>query len=416
MVLDGDRAERRQRGRLTRASARSGTGAGAPAPSSPAVERPALVPDRVRDAEPAEVVDEPGPAHERRRPPSEQPEVARRRAGEVGDAARVADASTATSGRRSRRSPRARRRARSSESTIASAGSASITASQVVTASRSRSSVGASAQNDLHQRRVELRAAALAGDRDRRLDAAARGGRPRRRRRGSRAAPRSRISSPFSLGRHALAVPALERLRTGVAHLRAEAERARELVRRAASGSRSSPRAARRPAPMNATPTRARCQRPRARADVPQHERHRGAGRAMSSCVRVGLQRDVVPEPLRLLVGVDVAPDPREQTDVVDDPRAPARRARAARPAAARSATGASRAPSAGPAQIGAQRQHRDQLRQPDARFASGAPTWRESKDPSGRSAAVGPRRRQEPETRSAGYACVARKRASAFT
>ena len=59
------------------------------------------------------------------------------------------------------------------------------------------------------------------------------------------------------------------------------------------------------------------------------------------------LQRDVVAEPLRLLVRVGVAADVDQQRRVVDDRPRAARRARPARRGAARSGTGAARAPSA---------------------------------------------------------------------
>ena len=83
--------------------------------------------------------------------------------------------------------------------------------------------------------------------------------------------------------------------------------------------------------------------------------RRRAAARAAAAARRLRelvvvlgrLQRDVVAEPLRLLVRVGVAADVDEQRRVVDGRRASARRGRAARRAAARSGTGAARAPSA---------------------------------------------------------------------
>ncbi len=50
------------------------------------------------------------------------------------------------------------------------------------------------------------------------------------------------------------------------------------------------------------------------RAEVLQHE----AGPGMVHEREVGLERQIVPEPLRLLVGVDVTPHPREERGVVD--------------------------------------------------------------------------------------------------
>ena len=76
---------------------------------------------------------------------------------------------------------------------------------------------------------------------------------------------------------------------------------------------------------------------PRPAPEVAQHER-RAAAPVMSR-PEVGLERQVVAEPLRLLVGVGVAPDPGEQARRSRRPRARPRRGPAARPSAARSAS-----------------------------------------------------------------------------
>ena len=134
-VGDRDRGERRERVGLVehpfgqvRVDAHALPLAGA--------ERAGLVPDRVGDAEPAEVVDEPR-APQRPHLGLRQPET---RAGLCDELARPparARACTATSDRRSWRSRAARRRTCSPERTSASPGSASITASQVPTPSMS---------------------------------------------------------------------------------------------------------------------------------------------------------------------------------------------------------------------------------------------------------------------------------------
>ena len=76
--------------------------------------------------------------------------------------------------------------------------------------------------------------------------------------------------------------------------------------------------AARRPSPRNATPSRARSSSGLPRAEVAEHEAP-AARPAHVDLSRVALERDVVAEPLGLLVGVGVAADPGEQPGVVDD-------------------------------------------------------------------------------------------------
>ena len=133
-------------------------------------ERPALVPDRVGDAQAAEIVNAapPGARAWRRRL------TARR-------ASRPRAARSATP----REWPIVYGDFRSVKSAIASSADSSslvgehdlerrlapsITASQVVAASRSANSVRRLGAEQVHQRRVELGAAALPGDRDRRVD------------------------------------------------------------------------------------------------------------------------------------------------------------------------------------------------------------------------------------------------------
>ena len=134
-------------------------------------ERPALVPDRVRDPEPAKVVHQPGATERpqlrfgdaelragrrwRARPPRDEcPRL-------YGDfrSTKLATASSAASNR-------------SHESTTASAGSDSITASQVSRSSRPSKIRSPSAQISICQLGVELAVPALAGETLRRLDPA----------------------------------------------------------------------------------------------------------------------------------------------------------------------------------------------------------------------------------------------------
>ncbi len=88
-MLHGDRAQRRQRlGLVQHALGQVGMHPH-PLPLAGA-ERPGLVPDRVRDSQPAEVVDEPR-ATQRARLALGQPELRAGRAGELGDGAGMAE-------------------------------------------------------------------------------------------------------------------------------------------------------------------------------------------------------------------------------------------------------------------------------------------------------------------------------------
>ena len=231
-------------------------------------------------------------------------------------------------------------------SVTASAGSASITASHVTTASRPERSSARLGVDDVAERGIELAAAPLPHERPRGLDAAdavrdldelaelreprrerdrlarrARRASPcrptSRRRRRARRAPRAGSSS-CSPSARAIAAWCVDHV--------VDLAVAREHEARARSGSGGAAGSRRRSA---ASP------RPSLRV-------------LRSSCVvLVRLQRDVVAEPLRLLVRVRVAPDVDEQRGVVDDRALARRRGRAARRCAARSGTGAARAPSA---------------------------------------------------------------------
>ena len=98
------------------------------------------------------------------------------------------------------------------------------------------------------------------------------------------------------------------------------------------------------PDTANSTPTRKRCSGGfplptiRSMASTPPDA-------TQLMVVFAGLEGDVVPEPLRLLVGVGMATDVDQQCRVVDDRALHLRRGRHARPVAGRSRTGEARAP-----------------------------------------------------------------------
>ena len=130
--------------------------------------------------------------------PSGEPELRRRPPRRARRPRASGRACTATSGRRSSRSPRAPRRTARPRARRASAGSASITASQVPTASRpSRIASGVGA-DERGERRVELLARALAARAPSPRRRRRRGARPRRTRRAARSAPRSGRPRPAS--------------------------------------------------------------------------------------------------------------------------------------------------------------------------------------------------------------------------
>ena len=121
-------------------------------------------------------------------------------------------------------------------------------------------------------------------------------------------------------------------------------------ARRASGPSRAwwaiMPSTSRCPDSANSSPTRKRCSGGLPGAEQPHAARPPRAGSGLV-VVLAGLQRDVVAEPLRLLVRVGVTADVDRAAPCSRRPRAPPRRARSARRAAARSGTGAARAPSA---------------------------------------------------------------------
>ena len=165
VVLDGDRAERRE-GRREGEHALAQVRMQADPLHLRRRERPPLVPDRVRDPEAAEVVHQPGPAdravasssgspeivaaarRQVRHPPRVPDRVRRLEVGEVAD--RLEDGVELLVG----------------EDEPPSCGSAAITASQSSPIEVVEQHAGARRQKSVHQRRVELRAAALLRDRD----------------------------------------------------------------------------------------------------------------------------------------------------------------------------------------------------------------------------------------------------------
>ena len=116
---------------------------------------------------------------------------------------------------------------------------------------------------------------------------------------------------------HAAAVPALEGLLDRVAD--EAVERSRSIMSSDARQWFSSiDSASRLPWPRNdgRRPTRRRSGKPA--AEMPEHE-HRPRSRVREiGPAEVALQHHLVPEPLRLLVGIDVAADPRDQGAEVD--------------------------------------------------------------------------------------------------
>ena len=207
---------------------------------------------------------------------------------------------------------------RSPESTTASAGSASITASQVPIESRSPKISSALGAHQRRQRGIELLAAALPRHRGRRLD------------------PADAVRDLDELGdlrdpRRQRDVVALQAARPAapVPLLVGGAQRRRCT----APGSPSCSRAGRASSACwaiivvhlavagesrTSSPTRKRCS-----GGLPAPSRRRpaavGAQARQLVVVLARLQRDVVAEPLRLLVGVGVAADVDEQRRVVDD-------------------------------------------------------------------------------------------------
>ena len=228
--------------------------------------------------------------------------------------------STATSGRRSRRCASSAASKRSPESTTASAGSASITVvpgADRVEPGEDRVGVGAQQRRRSRGRtgaRCARCASSIAAARRLRRDA-----RPRRTPRAARAARRAGSASPSSPpgqprpSQRSYEAPRLSRTPSGSPSCSASAARD---ARRAAA---TTPSISRWPETANSSPTRRRCSgglpAPRRRTiDTTDGERC-----AASWPYFVAFRRDVVAEPLRLLVRVGVAADVDEQRRVVDD-------------------------------------------------------------------------------------------------
>ena len=156
----------------------------------------------------------------------------------------------------------------------------------------------------------------------------------------------SGISSPCEPVRPAAPVPRLVRARAGQLHARRQLELLGQPAAIAAWWANMS-FSSRYPEVANASPTRRRCN---GGPPAPSRRRPVVMARTLVGAwsYLVGLQGDVVAEPLRLLVGVGVAAHVDEQGGVVDDGARLLVERRRARPAGGRSGTGAARAPSAG--------------------------------------------------------------------
>ena len=259
-----------------------------------------------------------------------------------------ARACTATSGRRSRRSPTQRR----VELVVATAArrAPARRRSPRPTSARRRGRRGSRRRRPRQQpaeRGIELRARPACGPARRRRRRRRRGAPPRRTRRAARAAPRSGSRRPRARPGQPRPSHCSYDAPTAVLHGVAAARAARPALRASAACRAIIPSRSRCPESANSSPIRNRCSGGFPRAE-PAQRGHRCRQAARLVVVLVRLQRDVVAEPLRLLVGVGVAADVDQQRRVVDDRRARPRRARRARRAAARSGTGAARAPSAG--------------------------------------------------------------------
>ena len=156
-VLHRDRAERRQRVGLLQHPLGEVRVHAHPLPLAGA-ERPALVPDRVGDAEPAEVVHEAGPAQRarprRRRARAVAPAAAARSATAAGVPERVRRLQVDEVGDGEQRGVELARRS----STTSSAGSAAMTASQVVAVVEAVEDRSRRRAQQARRARVELRA------------------------------------------------------------------------------------------------------------------------------------------------------------------------------------------------------------------------------------------------------------------
>ena len=244
----------------------------------------------------------------------------------------------------------------------------SMTASQVAAVSRPPRISSASRAQQRGQRRVELRAAhacapasvaaSVPPDAVRDLDELGQLRDPRR----------DRDTVARQLPRPALPVPLLVGAPTASSTASGNPSCAAS-VRASAACCAIIPSRSRWPENANSSPTRNRCSGGLPAADQPQR-RGRAAHAALLVVVLGRLQRDVVAEPLRLLMRVGVAADVDQQRRVVDAAALLVVRDRPARPAATRSGTGAARAPSAarspGRSRATAPRPARRAVRAPD--------------------------------------------------
>ena len=262
----------------------------------------------------------------------------------------------------------------SPESTTASAGSASITASQVPTASRSAEKHrSASAQTSAASAGSNCLPAALAGERLARLDAAdavrdldelARAARAARRAGSPR--PRAR---PASRAR-----PTARRPRRARRAPRRAARAARARVRAIAAWWAIMSSTSRCPESANSSPTRKRCSGGLPAPMTPHRRRGCRAGSCGSWSYLTDFSAMSSPNHLACSCASVWQPTLIEQRGVVDDRALAPRRARCARPAAARSGTAAARAPSA--ARSRGRCRARARRRAPPAGPARGRSRW----------------------------------------
>ena len=272
-------------------------------------ERAALVPDVVRHAQPAEVMDQPGPA-DLAGDGLAEPVRGGRLTGEVGDPARVAERVRGlhVGEVRDRLQRRVERGAGQPDPERGLGAEHGIPAAGLVQPGEQGRRV---AGEDVHDLGVELGAAPLPGHLDRRLRAIG----PVehlddvRERDQARGDEDVRATRSF---RHSLAVPPLEGLLDAVAHPLGEAELRRQRVRsppvvlqhRVSGPAPVADERDSEPGPFRERPVS---------TEVAQDEQGPvGLGGEVGPA-EVGLQRGVVTEPLRLLVGVDVAAHPGDE-------------------------------------------------------------------------------------------------------
>ena len=311
-VLDGDLRERRERRRLMEHPLGQIGVQSDPLPLADA-QRARLVPDRVRHAESPEIVHEPGSAQHLRFVLS-QPELCRRRGRELCDRAGVAE--------RVRRLEIDEVRDREQRLVESSVGERDAQGGLGVDHRVPRLAgievaedpfrIGA---QDRRQLRIELQTGAPLGQLDRCTDAA----QPVRHLdelRELRQPSGDRDAIPGEAARPALAVPGFVRGADRLLHGFGKAE---------PLGQRTRDHRVALDHPVEVATARGGELEPHAEAVqrrvAASDERHRGGGRAQAPKVAVvlaRLQRDVVAEPLRLLVRVGMAADVDEQPGVVD--------------------------------------------------------------------------------------------------